>query len=94
MDDIHHRCLHSRYLQVLVSSNIKLSERLSQRLCIRRVHCHELQYPVLSYYINDHGPFRIIINVDQRYTTCPRIQHAATGFVERFGRIDGDGFDW
>lgn len=92
VDDVHDRCVHRCSREILVCTDIKLLQRLSQLLCLLDVHSDEFQYAVLSDDANDHGSTCLVIAVDNGDTPGARLEHLAACFVYGSVGVDGYGF--
>ena len=89
VDDLDDWSPHPGGLKVLVRAEVELSQRLPQHLGFGDVDGNELQDPILRNDADNHGPLSLVVHIDQRNSTCARLEHPPTSLIERFQRING-----
>jgi hypothetical protein len=95
VDNVHDGRVHCCCRKIGICTNVwQLYERLPQLLCLLDVYSNKLQYAVLCYDADNHGPTRLIVAVNNGNTPRPRFEHFATCFVDGAVGMDGDGFYW
>lgn len=92
MDDLHDRGVHGSRGQIFVGSHIDLLQGFLQIRRLLDVDGDELQDAVLRDDAHDHVSLRLVVDVDQGYPPCSRLQHPAACLVQWFFRVDGHGF--
>jgi hypothetical protein len=92
--NIHNRRVHRCCCEVVICAVVHhFRQRLSQLLRFFDIHSDELEYAVLCYDTDHHGPLCLVVAVDDGYASRTRFEHLATCFVDWAVGVDGDSFN-
>lgn len=69
MDDLKHRCLHLRCLEIFIGPKIKNSQGLPEQLRLLDVDGNKFENTVLRHDADDHGTFGLIVDINEGNTT-------------------------
>jgi hypothetical protein len=93
VDYVHDGSFHSGSLQVAVCAAVNVSQRFAQILRVFDVDGDEFKDAILRENTDDHSALCFIIDIDERDSTSTRLEHTATGRVQRLERMDRDSLD-
>lgn len=80
--------------KVFVRSHVQVPQGLLQHLRLFHVDGYELEDPVLCHHADHHLSLGLVVDVDERYATGTRLEHADASLVQGSKGMDRDGLDW
>lgn len=84
VDNLNHGCSHLGCLEIIIGAQTEISQRFPQHTSLRDVDRYEFEDTILRHDANDHRSLGLVVEIDQGYPTCPRLEHASAGLVKRF----------